>query len=194
MSGILFIVSAPSCAGKTSLVKAVIEKIKERHNFDISQYVTYTTKSPRSGTQGSKEFHFISEKEFEQKQKAGFFIEWSNAYHHYYGTPRTILNDLSQGKSYIIILDRAGMQQVVQQLPEAVTIWISVSSIAELERRIVARGRDSDKQVKLRLALAQEEMAQEAAHAQYKFCIKNDDFQIALGQIEQIILSFLKKV
>ncbi len=87
MSGMLFIVSAPSCAGKTSLLKALSSG---RAGGGLKQFVTYTTKPPREGDVQGKDFYFITVDEFKQKIADGYFIEWSNAYTNYYGTPKSI--------------------------------------------------------------------------------------------------------
>jgi len=188
MAGTLFIVSAPSCAGKTSLLKALL---KGEAGVALKQYTTYTTKSPRQGDIHGKDFHFITPSEFRQKIAKGYFIEWSNAYVHYYGTPSSIISELNAGKSYIIILDRAGAQQVVKKIPGAVLIWIYVSNSMQLRSRIQNRGQDSLEQIELRLRLAVQEMDQEIKHPMYQFHIKNDDFNTALGQLEHIVSLYL---
>jgi len=188
MTGKLFIVSAPSCAGKTSLLQAVLAG---KAGESVSQYITYTTKPPRKGDIHGKDFHFISVDEFKRKIKEGFFLEWSNTYINYYGTPRSIMNDLEAGISYIIILDRAGARQMMSAIPEAVLIWIFVSELDELAGRLCKRGLDTPEQVQLRLQLAEREMKEEKSEKIYHYHIKNDDFDAALAYLEQIIFSYV---
>jgi len=188
MAGTLFIVSAPSCAGKTTLLKALSSSKSGR---GLEEFTTYTTKPPREGDVQGRDFHFVSVGEFKKKIAKDYFIEWSNAYTNYYGTPKSIVDDLRAGISYTIILDRTGARQVFKAIPSAVLIWIYVSDIKQLEQRIRLRAQDSLEQITLRLRLAREEMAQEAEEAFYKYHIKNDDFNVALGQLEQIIRLYL---
>ncbi len=184
MAGTLFIVSAPSCAGKTSLLKAISS---DRVGGVLKQYTTYTTKSPREGDVHGKDFYFITVDKFKQKIAEGYFIEWSNAYTNYYGTPKSIIDDLRAGISYTIILDRAGARQAFKEIPSAVLIWIYVSDVKQLEQRMRTRAQDSLEQVTLRLRLAKEEMDQETEDMFYRYHIKNDDFSTALGQLEEIV-------
>jgi len=184
MKGTLFIISAPSCAGKTSLLRALH---RGKLGSKLTQYTTYTTKQPREGDRQGVDFCFISREEFEQKIAQNFFIEWSDTYTNYYGTPRSIIDDLKAGISYTIILDRVGARQVAQEIPNAILIWIYVSDIDELAKRIHLRGQDSPEQVALRLRLAQDEIRQEKEHSFYAYHIKNDDFGTALGNLEEII-------
>lgn len=188
MKGRLFIISAPSCAGKTSLLQALH---KGPVGKSFCQYTTYTTKSPRKGDVPGKDFHFVSQEVFKAKIAKGDFIEWSNAYTNYYGTPRSILDDLNAGISYTLILDRTGAQKILKVIPDAILIWVYVSDVRMLAERIQKRGQDSSEQVKLRLQLACQEMEQEVANPMYHFHIKNDDFGKALEQLEKIVRDFL---
>ena len=189
MKGKLFIVSAPSCGGKTTLVEKVLQSSLGKK---INRYVTYTTKSPRKGDLHGKDFYFVFQEKFLQLVEENFFIEWSNAYCHYYGTPYGIKNDLMKGESYILILDRAGTKKILQKIPEAVTIWISVSSIKEIERRMEERGGDNYQQKILRLYLARKEIDEERNNPMYKFHIINDDFAIAYKNLVSIIEKNIK--
>lgn len=190
MAGTLFIISAPSCAGKTTLLRELCKGEMGKH---VTQYVTYTTKKPRHGDVQGKDFHFISVEEFERKLAEGFFIEWSNTYVHYYGTPRSIIDDLHAGISYIIILDRLGARKMAQVVPQAILIWVYVSDVYQLQERIRLRGQDCLEQISLRLSLAQLEMEEEKVNSFYTYHVKNDDFPLALGQLKGIIKKYITK-
>src|SRR5581483_10666268 len=110
--GVLFIVSAPSGAGKTTLVNAALGSLKSSHA--IERVITYTSRMPREGEIPGVDYHFISELEFQSRIKDGFFLEWSGAYGTYYGTPRGLLEDLEKGHHRILIPDRNGAQKILE--------------------------------------------------------------------------------
>ncbi len=192
MSGKLFIISAPSGAGKTTLVKHVLKRLNPEHA--ISRVVTYTTKSPREKEAvHGQDFYFISQAEFEQKITQEYFIEWSNAYGNYYGSPVSIMKQMARGESLIIILDRAGALQVKEKVPEATLIWIYTSSIDVLRNRLLARASETPKQVECRLMLAKKEIQAEDMHPCYQFHILNDDFYESLDDLYHVFNKILKK-
>lgn len=177
----LFIVSAPSGAGKTTLVLAALEQLQKNH--EIERVVTYTTRQPRPGDQHGFDYHFISQDQFLAKIKNGDFIEWSTAYGHYYGTPSSIIHNIARGRSYIVIIDRQGARSILQHIKDAVTIWLVVPSIEELRMRIIKRGANNSEQIERRLLLAQQEITEEAAQRMYEYHIMNDDFSVALTKM-----------
>ncbi len=192
MSGKLFIISAPSGAGKTTLVKHALKRLNLDHA--ISRVVTYTTKTPREKEAvHGQDFYFISQAEFEQKITQGYFIEWSNAYGNYYGSPASIVEHMVRGESLIIILDRAGALQIKEKIPEAVLIWIYTSSIAVLRNRLEARASEVPEQVESRLRLAEKEIQAEDMHPRYQFHILNDDFYESLDNLCNVFNKILKK-
>ena len=192
MSGKLFVISAPSGAGKTTLVRHSIERLQEFHS--ISRVVTYTTKVPREGEAAEGvDYHFLSQADFEKKIGEKFFIEWSSAYGHYYGSPISIAGRLAEGHSCILILDRAGAARVKEQMPEAVLIWIYTSSLEVLKHRILKRGGESPEQVERRLEIAMLEIEQEAIRPSYNFHVLNEDFYESLEKLCEIFKLFLKK-
>ncbi len=190
MAGKLFIISAPSGAGKTTLVDAVTQRIS-RHNV-IERVVTYTTKSPRPGEQHNKEYHFISSDEFEQRIEQDFFIEWSTAYGHYYGSPRSIVQGLEKGKSLILIIDRIGAQKIVNQV-DVILIWVYTVSMQVLYNRLTARGTETHKQINQRLAQAAWEIEEEQRNPLYHYHLLNDDFNKAAHELEKILRYEFKK-
>lgn len=189
--GKLFIVSAPSGAGKTSLVVAAVKRLSVEH--PIERVVTYTTKQPRPGETPGQDYHYISIAEFKTKIVQGFFIEWSVSYGHYYGSPRSILDNLSRGVSLVLVIDRAGARQVYAQLKDVVLIWIYTKDITTLQERLTNRATENFEQMRRRLQLAQEEIEEEAREHLYQYHILNEAFENALLELEYAILSSLKK-
>jgi guanylate kinase len=186
--GKLFVVSAPSGAGKTTLVSEVIRRLEKV--CPIARVVTYTTKPARPGEERHGiDYHYLTPQEFQEKIAQGFFLEWSGAYGHYYGSPRSLLDDITQGHSRIIILDRAGAQEIKRHYPPAVMIWIYTKDTAVLQDRLARRGRGEDgaDQIARRLAIACKEIEQEAQAPLYKYHVLNDCFQTALSDFEVVI-------
>ncbi|MFI5333320.1 MAG: guanylate kinase [Candidatus Babeliales bacterium] len=159
MPGKLFVISGPSGAGKTTLVNALITTIGASHN--VERVVTYTSKKPRPAEVNGIDYHFVTPQEFERLLEEGFFLEWSTAYGTYYGTPASIIEGLSQGKSSIIILDRAGAQALAKLYRDVVLIWVEAPTVAVLENRLRMRGQDTHEQIGRRMVLASAEMEQE---------------------------------
>jgi guanylate kinase len=183
--GRLFIISAPSGAGKTTLTNALLDDM--RPAYALERVITYTTKSPRPGEVHGKDYYFVSVAEFEQKIQEGFFIEWSGAYGNYYGSPSSILDSLAQGTSFIMILDRAGARALQGKIADAVLIWIRIDRIDILHERLIKRGQDSEAQIVRRLALAQQEVEEEAQNRLFQHHIINDIFEVAVENIKNII-------
>lgn len=185
-SGILFIVSAPSGAGKTSLVTALLNQ--EPFKDSLSCVITYTTRAPRPGDINGRDYHFIQEAEFLQLIEKGFFAEWSAAYGTYYGTPVSVLQELAQGYSRIIILDRAGAKTMKNIVPEAILIWIAPPSIEALRVRLLIRGTENEAQIERRMALAIQEIEAESKKPLYHHIIVNDLFEISFNSLKNIVI------
>ncbi len=190
MAGTFFIISAPSGAGKTTLVEHMLAQLKDKH--DIFRVLTYTTRAPRGAEEHGKDFYYISHAEFERKITQGFFIEWSNVYGRYYGTPRTVLDQIALGASGILIADRAGAKQIKAQMQNVVLIWIYTSSVQMLQQRLMLRGTNTPEQIQKRLELARDEIYQEDAHPLYHYHILNDDFHEAFADLYKVVMQFLK--
>jgi guanylate kinase len=184
--GKLFVISAPSGGGKTSLVNALLGQ--EPFKSSISRVVTYTTRSPRPGDVNGYDYHFVRELEFIELSAKGFFIEWSIAYGTYYGTPASALDDIAQGSSRIVILDRDGARNIAKAYPQAILIWIAPPSLEVLESRLRARNTENGEQIKRRLALATQEMDEEAQNPQYSHHILNDFFENSLNFLKNIVI------
>jgi guanylate kinase len=184
-TGRLFVVSAPSGAGKTTLVTLLIDRIGEKYN--IERVVTYTTRAPRAGDTQKKDYHFISREEFELLIDRGFFIEWSAAYGNYYGTPSSIIGELATGKSLILIVDRAGVQSIAHYIPYAIFILIVPPSEEVLKKRLILRGSEEKNEISHRLLLAKEEISTENVNSLYKYHVINDSLVKAVDDLAEIV-------
>lgn len=190
MLGRIFIVSAPSGAGKTSLISALLEKWSVPKHLE--RVVTFTTKQPRSTEMPGKDYHFVSKEKFSELIDLGFFLEWSIYCDHYYGTPNTIIEEVERGKSFILIVDRAGAKQLIEKLKNIVTIWIYTSTILELKRRLIARGTETAEFIEHRLARASLELEEERIARSYKYHIINKNFHETLSTLQALFLKELE--
>jgi guanylate kinase len=175
-AGALFIVSAPSGAGKTTLVKLLMD-----HDQGIRHSISYTTRQPRPGEVHGKDYHFIDIQTFLAMRERGEFLEWAEVHGNFYGTSRVWLEDeMRAGRDTLLEIDWQGAQQVRQLMPHAVTIFIVPPSIEELERRLRGRGQDSEEVIQRRVAAALGELR----HVdEFDFVIINNDLQEALGDL-----------
>ena len=185
MAGKLFIISAPSGAGKTTLINALVERYGQY--YGLERVITYTSKKPRTTEQFDIDYHFISPEEFELKIAQGFFMEWSGAYEAYYGSAREILDQLAQGKSFMLIVDRVGAEQILKMHPVAVPIWVYTRSINDLRERLVQRNTESPDHIERRFARAKDEIFAEISAPVYKYHVLNHDFETAVERLFTII-------
>ena len=182
--GKLFIVSAPSGAGKTSLVTHMVKLLTD---IDIARAITCTTKRPRNGEQDGKDYHFISKEDFEKKIDEDFFVEYSTDYGYYYGTPRYYIDDIAMGRSWILVIDRVGAKQILHAISDAVLIWIYTKDMQTLKQRLTARKGETSHEIDKRLQLAADEILCEQKDAVYKYHILNDIFEIAVAELSAIM-------
>ncbi len=189
MTGRLFIVAAPSGAGKTSLISAVIKQLGK--TYSLERVITYTSRKPREGERHGADYHFISHNEFWQKINEGFFIEWSDAYGNYYGSPASIVDELAQGTSCIIILDRVGTEAIQQIIEDAVLLWIYTKTLDVLRERLVRRARNSLEQIDERLVIARRELEEERLSPLYHHHILNDEFEKTVKKMTKIVRNSL---
>ncbi|MBI5785194.1 MAG: guanylate kinase [Rhodocyclales bacterium] len=175
-AGTLIVVSAPSGAGKTTLVKLLMERDPlVRHS------VSYTTRPPRPGEQDGREYNFIDIATFAAMRDRGDFLEWAEVHGNFYGTSRVWLAEQMQaGSDMLLEIDWQGAQQVRRLFPEAVTIFILPPSVAELERRLRGRGQDAEDVIQRRVAAAMGEMRHVG---EFNFAIINNDLQVALDDL-----------
>jgi guanylate kinase len=171
--GTLFIVSAPSGAGKTSLVKALLKA-----DPAIRLSVSFTTRAPRPGETDGRDYHFVSRERFEAMLGEGEFLEHAEVYGNFYGTSKSgITRDLEAGRDILLEIDWQGAAQVKRDFPQATSIYILPPSFNALRTRLTGRGQDSAETIERRLAAA----AGDVAHADaFDYIIVNDDFDHAL--------------
>ena len=175
-SGSLIVVAAPSGAGKTTLVRMLMER-----DPAMLHSISYTTRAPRPGEQDGREYHFIDIGTFVAMRSRGEFVEWAEVHGNFYGTSRLWLEQQIQaGRDVVLEIDWQGAQQIRRLFPEAVGIFILPPSIAELERRLRSRGQDAEEIVQRRLAGALGEMRH--VH-EFEFAIINTDLQEAIDDL-----------
>jgi len=180
MTGLLFVITAPSGAGKSSLIDALL---KDDPRLRLS--VSYTTRAPRPGEVNGREYHFVDEKTFVSMLERGEFLESAEVHGNRYGTSQAVIREaLARGQDLMLEIDWQGAQQVRRLYPECVGAFILPPSVAELERRMRARGQDSDAVIRRRLASAEDEIS----HApEFDYAIINKDFDEAKKDLQAII-------
>lgn len=180
MSGNLFIISAPSGAGKTSLVSALLKSNKQ-----IALSVSYTSRTPRHGETNGKDYHFISREMFLEMVKEGDFLESAEVYGNLYGTSQSwIRKQLDAGHDILLEIDWQGAAQVRKLMPHAISIFILPPSLAALETRLKGRGQDSAEVIARRLQASQEDISHVS---EFDYVIINDKLDEALQQLAAVI-------
>jgi len=178
--GRLFIISAPSGAGKTTLCQAVLRRFP-----DLIYSVSFTTRPARSGERNGRDYVFISPDEFEAGIREGRWAEWARVHGHYYGTSARVLERARvAGRDVLLDIDVQGAQQICRRFPESVTIFIRPPSLDVLEQRLRARGTDGPEAIDVRLQNARREMEQSGL---YEHTIVNDDLNTAVGELVAIL-------
>ena len=178
--GNLFVVAAPSGAGKSSLVKALMEL-----DAKVRPSVSHTTRAPRGQEKQGREYYFVSEPEFDQMVASNAFLEWAHVHGYRYGTSRKAIEDrIAQGADVVLEIDFQGAVQVKKLFANAVSIFILPPSWEELKSRLHNRGEDAPDVIALRLQNAAEEMAQ--AH-QFDFVIINELFERAVFDLKAVV-------
>jgi len=180
MSGCLFIVSAPSGAGKTTLVSGLIAGDPQ-----VRKSVSYTTRKPRPGEEAGRDYHFISEDAFQQMRDADEFLESAHVHGNLYGTSRkTVGIECAAGRDVLLEIDWQGAQQIRKFQPDAVAIFILPPSIEALERRLRGRGQDSAEIIAKRVSAARGEISHVG---EFDYVIINDEFNRAAQDLISII-------
>jgi guanylate kinase len=182
MQGHLYIISAPSGAGKTSLVKALLANTD---NLKVS--VSHTTRPAREGEVHGINYYFVDKTEFEAMLAKNHFLEHASVFEHYYGTSRTwVESQLKQGIDIILEIDWQGAAKVRQIMPNALSIFILPPSKQTLSQRLYGRGKDSEEVIQRRLQEAIEEMSH---YHEFNYLVVNDNFDKALQDLQAIIHS-----
>ncbi len=180
--GTLYLISAPSGAGKTSLVKALLENTP---NLKVS--VSHTTRQPRAGEKDGINYHFVSKTEFQQMLSENVFLEHAQVFDNYYGTSgKWVTEQLNTGIDVILEIDWQGAQQVRRLKPDTISIFILPPSRAILEQRLRNRGTDSEAVIAKRLRGAVKELSH---YPEFDYLVVNDDFEQALKDLQAIIHS-----
>jgi guanylate kinase len=179
-SGSLYIVSAPSGAGKSSLVKALLAQ-----DAGIRLSVSYTSRAPRPGEVDGVHYHFVTREDFLARLERGEFLESAEVYGNFYGTSQTWIDTMIRGGEDILLeIDWQGAGQVRRLMPEAIGIFILPPSLDALESRLRGRGQDDDEVIARRLAAARDDIE----HAfEYEYLIVNDSFEVALDDLKAIV-------
>ena len=179
-SGKLFVITAPSGAGKTSLIDAIM-----RDDSSLKVSVSYTTRQPRRGEKNGVDYHFVDDGMFLAMKERGEFLESAEVHGYRYGTSKKVITDaLARGEDLVLEIDWQGAQQVRSIYPHCIGIFILPPSVEELERRMRARGQDAEPVIRRRLDAAREELT----HAgEFKYAIINKDFETAKGELAEII-------
>ena len=178
--GTIFVVTAPSGAGKTTLVAALLAADQQ-----IQLSVSYTSRVARSGEVNGKDYHFVDRATFEGMIQSGDFIEWAEVYGNYYGTSKKWLESvIDDGRDILLEIDWQGAQQVHKLFPESVGIFVLPPSINTLEQRLRARGKDPEDAIQRRMSKAREEMGH-VSEAQY--VIINEHIDDAVRDIISVV-------
>lgn len=180
--GILFVVSAPSGAGKTSLVRALLQ-LDAAPRLSIS----YTTRAPRPGEVDGEHYHFVDARTFDAMVAEGAFVEYARVFDNAYGTAEPALRAvLERGEDLLLEIDWQGARQVRERFPDAVSIFVMPPSLPALEQRLRGRGQDSDDVIAGRMARARDELSH---YGEYDYLVVNDDFDTALSELRAIIVA-----
>ena len=182
MRGTLYIVAAPSGAGKSSIVNAVLAR-----DPNIRLSISFTSRQPRPGERHAEHYHFVSAAEFEAMVDAGDFFEHALVHGDWKGTARqSVEPQLAAGKDVLLEIDWQGARQVRAKMPDAVSVFILPPSRQALEQRMRSRGQDSEEVIRQRLAAAREEMSH---YTEFDYVIVNEDFAVAVDEMCSIFIA-----
>jgi len=180
--GLLFVVSAPSGAGKTTLCRAVTDSLEQ-----LTHSISYTTRAPRTGEIDGRDYYFVSQDRFQQMVQAGDFAEWAEVHSNLYGTSRRVLDDMiAKGIDVILDIDTQGAKQIKKNYGNAVYIFIMPPSLEILEERLRNRRSDHEEEIKKRMRRSREEIKE---YALYDYLIVNRNFERALTDIRSVIIA-----
>jgi len=187
MTGTLYIISAPSGAGKTTLTQALMQT-----TTNVVMSVSHTTRPPRVNEQEGVDYHFVTEAQFDALIAANAFLEYAGVFKHRYGTSRQwVLDRLQQDQDVILDIDWQGARKIRALMPEAVSIYMLPPSLAVLRERLVKRHQDDQKTIDYRMSEAQKESLH---YQEYDYLLINDEFNSTLNQFKSIIVAHRCKV
>ena len=180
--GLLFVVSAPSGAGKTSLCRAITDSLE-----NLTHSISYATRKPRPGEIDGRDYYFVGQERFREMIQAGDLAEWAEVHANYYGTSRRVLDDMiSKGLDVILDIDTQGAAQIKAKYDTAVFIFIMPPSLDILEERLRNRKSDHEDEIRKRMKRAREEIRD---YAMYDYIIVNRDFDRALTELRSVVIS-----
>ncbi len=180
--GLLFIVSAASGTGKTTLVERLVNAVPH-----LRMSRSYTSRPARDGEHDGVDYNFISRDRFQEMVRAGEFLEWADVFGNFYGTSAADTDSsLARGEDVVLVIDVQGARQVRTRGIETVGIFVLPPSAGVLEQRLRGRSKDSEDQIRRRLDVAREEVAE---YAQYEYVVINDDVEAAVERLKAIVLS-----
>ncbi len=181
--GLIFIISAPSGTGKTTLIKYVLSRLKK-----IRFSVSATTRSARPNETHGKDYFFLTLPAFQKMVKQGAFAEYKIVHGHYYGTlKKQVFDVIQRGLDIILDIDVAGKIEFTKKIPEAISIFIKPPSLSELKKRILRRGMDSSAEIKIRMRNARQELELAQKKGHYDYTIVNRDVRESQKQILKLI-------
>lgn len=182
--GNLYIISAPSGAGKSSLINALLADLPRS---EVQLSISHTTRSPRPLEEEGVHYYFTNHDEFKTLIGQGHFLEWAEVFGNYYGTSLPMIEQsLAKGIDVFLDIDWQGAHQIREKVPNVKTIFILPPSKPELERRLVGRGQDSKETIAKRMAEAVSEMSH---YNEFDYVIINDDFKQALSELKSILIA-----
>lgn len=191
LTGKLFVISACSGAGKTTVSQALLRECGS--NFNLKKVTTSTSRAPRFGEINGVDYNFLSIDEFKRRMNQGFFLETTEYAGNFYGSPASMLKDLEHGKSYLMITDRPGALVIKKLVPSAVLIWLLVPDLRTLRQRLENRGTDSPEVIARRLALAEQEINQEEEEHAFDYHVQNSTFDVTVEQVKNIVEQELQR-
>lgn len=185
--GIIFVVSAPSGGGKTSLIKALLKK-----DANLTHPVSFTTRPPRRKEKNGRDYHFISEEEFKKRSAKGDFLECSRPFGQRYATPKAaILKNIRRGRDVVLSLDVRGASFIKKRFKDAVLIYVLPPSLNALRKRLIGRSTDNSSEISKRFRLAKKDIAN---LNKYDYAVVNDDFDEAVDNLQAILIAERSKV
>ena len=184
-AGTLFIISSPSGAGKSSLLTALLSRYNSDGRMALS--VPHTPRAMRPGEENGVHYHFVSKEEFQALIARDAFFEWAEVFGNYYGTSKELIEQaLANGIDVFLDIDWQGARQIRELYRDTQSIFVLPPSLPILEQRLIGRGQDSEEVIAKRMAQAVSEMSH---YPEYDYLIINDDFELALQQLQSIVLA-----
>jgi guanylate kinase len=180
--GILFIISAPSGTGKTTLCKQLAANLP-----GLWQSISYTTRKPRPGEEHGRDYYFVEEKTFQEMVARNDFVEWAHVYGHLYGTPwKSLTEKIDQGVDVLLEIDVQGAMQIKKRFEDSVSIFILPPSMTVLRSRLQIRASDTPEEIQRRLHKVKEEVW---SYREYAYIVRNEDLALSLRDLESIFWS-----